>query len=284
MGWMRIAAVMVLLGLSVVTDLAAGEDKLAGVREQVRKDDDDDASPPHRRRTRARRHSERDHGPGIFVSLVGPPVFYTLASPFLVPHALIEGDSPTDVDFPEFPYECSLPGYLIISSPLTPEADGWGARYELDYGTNFDDLQRMGGRLLWEHRSRFGLDAEFNDYIERTRRGNDSLWTGDGNIIYRFAQGEKIEFYSGVGLNWLTDERRTDLGFNFTYGFTAYPARPWVLEASLDAGSLGRAGRFHIRGTAGFTWKTLEFFTGYDYQRIGSVDLHGPLAGVRLWF
>jgi hypothetical protein len=27
-----------------------------------------------------------------------------------------------------------------------------------------------------------------------------------------------------------------------------------------------------------------EVFTGYDFLRIGSVNLQGPLLGLRLWF
>jgi hypothetical protein len=27
-----------------------------------------------------------------------------------------------------------------------------------------------------------------------------------------------------------------------------------------------------------------ELFGGYDFYRIGAVDLQGPMAGLRLWF
>ncbi len=54
--------------------------------------------------------------------------------------------------------------------------------------------------------------------------------------------------------------------------------------ATMDLGSLGDALFFHFRSTAGVMIGPAELFTGYDYQRIGNVNLQGLTVGLSLWF
>ena len=82
----------------------------------------------------------------------------------------------------------------------------------------------------------------------------------------------------------LSDRKQTDFGFNFSYGGDLFPRRPWVISTSIDAGNLGSAAVFHARGSVGAIWHGCEFFTGYDFLRVGSTNLQGPMAGVRFWF
>ncbi|MCI0639159.1 MAG: hypothetical protein L0Y72_14350 [Gemmataceae bacterium] len=89
---------------------------------------------------------------------------------------------------------------------------------------------------------------------------------------------------SGVGLSWLLDRFDTDFGFNFHYGADVFPVHPLVLSGSADLGFVGNAGVAHVRGSAGVLWRNWEFFGGYDFLRIGRVELHGPMIGIRLWF
>ena len=39
-----------------------------------------------------------------------------------------------------------------------------------------------------------------------------------------------------------------------------------------------------VRASVGVQFRHAELFAGYDWLRIGGADLHGPMAGVRLWF
>lgn len=57
-----------------------------------------------------------------------------------------------------------------------------------------------------------------------------------------------------------------------------------VLSWTAHAGSLGHATLFHGRASAAVFCHGLEFFAGFDYLRIGAVELQGPLASVRWWF
>jgi hypothetical protein len=107
---------------------------------------------------------------------------------------------------------------------------------------------------------------------------------GDVNLTLRFAQNEVASMYAGLGFRTLADRDRSDFGINFTYGGDWFPARPLVVSGAVDAGTLGGAGVFRGRATAGAVFNGWEVFAGYDYLRIGDVRLHGPLVGVRLWF
>jgi hypothetical protein len=110
------------------------------------------------------------------------------------------------------------------------------------------------------------------------------LLLGDVNLVYRFAQHEQAQFHFGLGGRLLTDDSDTDLGVNVTYGADIYPVKPLVLSTSIDFGTLGSARLFHGRATVGIICSGWEVYTGYDYLRIGSADLQGPMIGLRYWF
>ncbi len=40
----------------------------------------------------------------------------------------------------------------------------------------------------------------------------------------------------------------------------------------------------HFRITAGAVFRGVEVYTGYDVYRVGSADINGLVAGVRVWF
>lgn len=161
----------------------------------------------------------------------------------------------------------------------------WSCRLRAEYTSDFNDLSRIGGHLLLSSTSRFGVDTGF-DYLqeELPGGGHDYLTLGDFNLVYRFAQSEHLQFRAGVGFNWLSDEIDTDFGFNFTYGADFFPIRPWVVSATLDLGTLGNAGLFHFRTTAGVIIHGCEVYTGYEYHAIGSTRINGLVGGVRVWF
>ena len=107
---------------------------------------------------------------------------------------------------------------------------------------------------------------------------------GETDAVIRFAQNEHWMFRSGLGVNSLSDALDTDVGFNFTYGVDWFPINPLVFSSEIDLGSLGHAWLFHVRTSAGVTFKGAEIFAAYDYYDIGDGQLKGLSAGVRLWF
>jgi hypothetical protein len=221
-----------------------------------------------------------------FDAMVGLAVLTgaTVTSPFWGPPYCLSDDYSVAGYFPSFPYANGNRGYLMINEG-TGRPRRWAARVRSEYSDAFDDMSRIGGQLLVSTTSRWGLDTEMNYLQERFDGGRyDHLWLGDCNVVYRFAQSERMEWRTGIGFNWLDDPIDTDFGFNFTYGFDIYPIRPLVLSTELDWGTLGSAEAFHFRTTAGAVIHGLEAYFGYEYRDIDRFHFNGLIAGVRLWF
>ena len=208
-----------------------------------------------------------------------------VTSPIWVPKALTgDDDFSSSGYFPPFPYD-NLPGY-VQSRDGAARTKPWSVRLDAEYVETFDQLDNViGGHLLVDTASRFGLSASFEHLEEVLSDGDrDQLQIGDCNLVYRFAQCEWAEFRTGLGMNWLADSSRADLGFNFTYAADIYPRKPWVLSAAMDWGTLGHAGLFRFRTTAGVVFHGIETYAGYEYTDIGCAHWNGLVAGLRLWF
>ncbi len=273
-----------------VGEIASAQSSLSQVRESVWKEHNaaQDESPSDKKsRHRAPEDSwcDDDDDDSAWAEILGRAFLYTVSLPYAFPYAVLEHEDPWSVEFSRFPYDDGHDGYLIIDPESGLDREDWlGARVYSEYGSDFAGLSRIGGRALFETTFRLGIDTEWNHWSERTPAGRDELWTGDVNLILRFAQSETIQFRSGLGVNWLSDQLGGEAGFNFTYGVDVFPGDPFVLESTIDWGRIGDAGLFHVRGTAGVIWKGLEIYTGYDYLKIGDADLHGLIGGLALWF
>ncbi len=203
-------------------------------------------------------------------------------SPIWFPMALLDDDYSKGCRFPCSPYD-GTSGYLIRDYSPNPRL--WSARLDAEYVNDFDGLEQLGGHLLLDTASRFGLDASASQFEEGLGRGcRDRLWLGDANLVFRFAQSEWAEFRTGLGVNWLDDCQGDDLGFNFTYGADFFPRKPWVISSAIDAGTLGHAGLFRFRATGGVVFHGVEVYTGYEYLDIERTHSNSLLAGLRFWF
>jgi hypothetical protein len=276
---------------------------LQGLRDDVRSpsssssggSDDDDRHHHY--------HDDDDDGGG-FHAFVGRALFYGVTSPVWGPVAALDDDlSKFDgLYFPRFPYD-HVPGYLMenpcearagdptcAADPLRSDRwparpRTWAARLRVEYATDFDDLQRIGGHLLLSTRTRFGLDTETSYFRERLPGDrHDHLWLGDCNVVYRFAQSEHAQFRTGIGFNWMDDPLDTNFGFNFTYGADFFPSKPWIVSSTIDWGTLESAELFRFRGTVGAILWGMEVYTGYEYLDVDSTQINALLAGVRIWF
>src|SRR5262249_7010122 len=152
-------------------------------------------------------------------------------------------------------------------------------------GNDFRGLNRLNGAFVLDTTTRFGLRTSWNWLDERRPCGcHDDMVLGDINLTYRFAQDERVQMYAGIGARILADPWRTNAGVTVLYGADFFPVRPVVVSPLVDGVNLGSAGVIHARGTVGYCFGRWEAFAGYDFLRIGSVNLQGPLAGLRLWF
>jgi hypothetical protein len=226
------------------------------------------------------------------------PVFGAiLLSPFTIPHTLMDDDFHHEGYFVPYPYADGFPGDMWIDrleKPGPEYADfftddfplrRWTARVSVERGSDFSGLERIGGQVILDSSSRWGLHSSFNGYYEEHRHCRcDETFIGDVNVRYRFAQSEWAQMYAGLGVRFLSDRWDGEAGINFLYGGDFFPAQPVVFSWQVDGGSLGHAGVFHGRATLGVLWRRWELFGGYDYLNIGGVDLQGPMLGLRGWF
>jgi hypothetical protein len=190
--------------------------------------------------------------------------------------------------FARHPFQAGLPGYMHSNDPADkawrPPVYPTAIRLSVEDGNDFAGINRVGVQVLIETASRFGLQTSWNFFQEDLGTGRtDQLVLGDVNLVYRFAQNEWATMRSGIGFRVLADHD-ADFGFNFTYGGDFFPLRPLVLSTLVDLGNVGSAFVVHARGTVGAILGSWEIFAGYDFFRIGSVNLQGPLLGVRFWY
>jgi hypothetical protein len=280
------------VGTSGLTRDAVAESSVDDLRSEVRQadapsrlpssDDDDDRAEDDCDDSSSD-DFDSDSGDSALVEIAGWGLLYVAACPFIYPKATIETGTARLGRFSDYPYS-ENDGYML-SDAQWQGSNTWGGRASVEYGDEFSTKNWIAGRWLVEHFSRFGIDGAVTWLSEdRGAAANDEFFYGDTNVTWRFAQSSWAQMRAGVGVNWLGDDAGSDLGVNFTYGGDFYPAEPFVLSGELDIGSLNHAFLLHLRGTVGVQVNRFELFTGYDYLQLDSSNLHGLVAGVRLWF
>jgi hypothetical protein len=286
----RFAAALLFVALFCPCLWAQG--RLEEVRAEV-------AKPAPAKNSGASSGSRSDADDGCELDGLGWLVWWPVLVPFAVPHFLLHDDFHKDSYFLPYPYAANEPGYLCRewSGALGDErtasgtslsdlgARHWSGQLLLENGNDFNGLNRLNGSLVLDTSLRLGLRTNWHYFNETLDGGrHDDLLLGDTNLTFRFAQNECASLYAGLGFRALTGPGQPHWGWNFTYGADVYPIKPIVISATLDVGSLGSATVFHVRGTVGYIYERWEVFAGYDFLRIGTVNLQGPLVGVRLWF
>jgi hypothetical protein len=278
--------ILSLLGCLVLApSLFAQEGRLQQVRDETSRPatSDGDSGP---KKSEGSRHCDDDPVCPEFNELIGGICLGVALLPFAVPAAILH-DRYDFGYFRHYPYADDGPGLLAIDPPEEEQASyrRWNFRLAIEEGNDFRDLNRVGARFAIDSALRLGVQTNWNWYQERLPCGCvDNTLLGDTNLVFRFAQSEKAQLYSGVGFRTLTDDATTKFGFNFVYGMDLFPVNPVVLSTSIDLGTLGSADVVHWRLTAGVTWHGLELFGGYDWMRINHVHLEGPMLGLRFWF
>lgn len=272
------------------------------IREDVREDDSiiilpplklDDQNPSKYRDGRCHYEDPCEEDQDIYPDTLGAfAVYCVVAAPFYVPRVLLRDSKEIHGFFSHFPYEYSSGNMVLEDAPgqmlaekWTRDPRPWFCRVRFDYCDEFNDLERIGGRVLLDTTFRFGVDSETNYLRERLSSGrHDKLWLGDCNFTYRFVQSERMQWRTGLGFNWLDDHTGSDFGFNFTYGLDYFPKKPWVISATIDWGTLGAAELFRIRTTGGVVFRGVETFIGYEYLDIDRTQSGGLMAGLGFWF
>lgn len=215
-------------------------------------------------------------------SFAGWVVLGGLTAPWWGPHVLLEDEDAGAAQFPVAPYADGADGYLRFDDE-TADAKAWGGRFSVDAASDFDGITTMAGRLRLDSVFRLGIDTEWAHL--QARPGADSLTAGDFNLVVRFAQSPRVQFHSGLGLNWLGDRGSSDFGWNFTYGVDLFPVEPVVVSTTIDLGKVGDASLIHLRSTLGvMITPRVHLYSGYDLRDYEGTTVHSLLTGMEIWF
>jgi hypothetical protein len=242
-----------------------------------------------------------DDSDGIFSQFEGGLFLAGCAvasTPLWAPSVLLHDSVWAPGYFPHYPYAGDWFGYLQIDRRVgdqKPDVETsfnepdclkwWSVRLSVEDGDDFHGLNRLNGQLVFDTTLRLGFWTNWNYLHEQLPCGcTDETLLSDTNLTFRIAQSEQLEMHAGVGLRMMIDRAGDRFGCNFLYGADIFPAKPFIFSELLEGGTLGSAGVFHFRSTAGVIYKGWEVFLGYDFLRVGSVNIQGPMAGLRFWF
>jgi hypothetical protein len=217
-------------------------------------------------------------------------------SPFWLPHTVFDPGFDQRGWFPAHPHMMSDRPYLLIGDcpeePWTvdnyfdPEfIKPWALRFSAETGSDFDAMDRFSGQFFVDTSiHRLGFLMNWTYYRERAAGETDEAFMADYNLTWRITQSQRLMMHVGAGLRTWTYDDHTDPGVNFLYRADVFPISQVHCATIFEIGNLRDAFVMHLQAQAGFTFSHGELFAGYDWLRIGNVDLHGPMAGIRLWF
>jgi hypothetical protein len=134
---------------------------------------------------------------------------------------------------------------------------------------------------------RVELDARYTGLVDVKEHPHDVASAGTAHLAYRFAQGQRYDFRTGVGVrSFALDTFR--IGVDLWYGFDVYIGPCVVWRVELHMGSAGHAFVGQVRSTLGVMLARFELYAGYDHSAYLSAGndarLGGPIGGLRAWF
>jgi len=144
----------------------------------------------------------------------------------------------------------------------------------------------LGLRILG---STLEFELRYTGWAERS--AGETLWVGLGRFRGAVALSDsasmRLRMFGGI-LHWV-DDQGSVFGAEGGFGLDAFPGAPWVLSFDLSGGVVGRAGLVSLRGSVGYLLGPVEIQLGWQHDSLiptesgPSVDLSGPLLGIRLW-
>lgn len=284
---------MILASLAIGAREGWAQGSLSRLTESVRTpsapsaEDEPSSHDPKRRDRSSHRndHYDDDDDDNALGKLLLWSTAIAITAPIWAPIKIADDDYSSAGYFPEYPFQHGIDGYMMIDPWIPTEPFTYTLQARTEYADDFDGLSRIGTHFLFDTTTRFGIDSEVNYWRESLGGGlHDDLWTGDVNVVFRFAQTEWMQMRTGIGVNWLADDGGSDFGINFTYHGDFFPVDPWIISAEFDLGGLGDETLFHGRFTTGLHWHRAEVFVGYDYYEVDKTDLSGFISGVRIWY
>jgi hypothetical protein len=185
----------------------------------------------------------------------------------------------------QFPYRDDWHGWY---APVGPGRPGlvWAGEAYAEGGFIDRDLQRYacGGRVMC---SALMLRTEWNRFFEaRDDDGHDTLTLGTIDVELGITITAKARLGLGLGSTITHDSGGNETGLCGVIGLDLFPIKPVTLHGVFTYATVGGADTevMTLRGTAGYLWERYELYGGWQATHIGSVNLDGPTAGLRVWF
>jgi len=162
----------------------------------------------------------------------------------------------------------------------------WHGYLTGEWGSNFDDFSKLRTNIIVYTGPAIAFDSEVNRWDGDRKRsdGRDDFYSGDFNMVYRFGKMRNIQFRTGAGVNWISNDGEFDLGLNSTVGFDLYMVKPWVFSSSLDWGRISSETLLHMRFLVGWNLQKFDLFVGYDFYEIGARERKGIVLGAGFQF
>lgn len=265
------------------------------------------SEPSHTSNHHSHHHEHSDAADDVLGELFAPIFYYVVLSPWYVPNQVVEGDRAEGASlrtrFADYPYADGTPG-LLVEAPSTitdgaalpserpadgtaepPPSPGNAVAAQLAAEAAFiGSPRRAGVRARVQFPLRLELDSDWSRYQEFNPGGDvDVTWWGREHVSVRFAESSAIQFRSGIGPQHWLDAKGWVYGIDFTWGFEAFPVRPWVLAFEASAGGLGKTITAGLSGRVGVMLGPVEMGAGWNQRWIGSVALGGPFIAAQFW-
>lgn len=273
--------------LLTVPQILCGQGRLGTIRKEVQtppEEDNRESEPQHHHHRCDDDDDDNDNDDDVFL-------VFTFDDDD--PQPPREPAKPGDFEwFPNHPYPHGLPGYAQEPNTSIAHLTGeegdildlklMSLRLQLENGNDFAGLNRFNGQLLLEMPG-LAYHTSWNHYRETLNGQEEDAIFGNFHFLLNFPT-TYFEFRLGPGFNIYTDDYNTDFGVNLMFGLDMFLQPPFILSTQIDSGTLGYTTTWHTRATAGCVLYGVELYGGYDLRQIGSVSIHGPLLGLRLWF
>jgi hypothetical protein len=250
-----------------------------------------------------------DTDPAVALAIAAYGIYYAVlgvTSPWWLPNILLEANHQAGtaraIRFADYPYASGTRGFLLEAPELITEPDGsvrveendaaipkrveWAAaRFGVEYGIGVTDgISRFGVHARLQLPLRVQFDTDWSLWREHDREGIDVAFMGREHLAIRFAESSRVQFYSGLGPQHFCDGRSCIHGVDFTWGFEAFPSRPFVFGFEGALGNLDQAFAPGLRTHLGYLIGPVEASVGWHQRWVGNVPLGGPFIGVSGWF
>ena len=192
------------------------------------------------------------------------------------------GNEGQSISFLDFPYADEKWGSIQVGATQGSSSRLTAATW---YSTDFDDIDSWNAHFVLDNPGPVGLDFQWSHLTEKlTGAPRDSLNLADLNLTYRWIESPELISRIGGGINLLSDRFGTEVDYNFTLSSDFFPAKPWIIHLELDHGEIGSVHQTHLLSTVGVNYRRIEYLIGYEYRRIGQVNIDGPLMGIKFWW